>query len=456
MREDIQQFLGEGIAAAKAGHKAQAKQLLLQVAELDETNVLAWLWLSGVVESRAEQEICLENVLELEPNHQVAQQALARLRQQPAQPPPVSPPEPVPPAEPASPPRQRSTTARYQRLAPVSQQQAATAPAKTKPTACPFCQMYVSSMATTCPQCRLPLVVPCPTCGAEVEVEQKSCLECSRAIGTYRHPVEFFAALGAAYQENQQYEPALKAWQAVETLEPDFADLHLHLGQTQVGLGRTDRATRSFEQALKQNPRSPQVHYALGELLRHRGEIEQAYPYYLKATELDPKYGLAWLRLGQLYEQAHRSKDAMQAYQRANKLLGSDSTESRHARQQLGSLQLSLPGVTTTGWAEFSRQMSGPVLVCLLAVLLDSGLRPWWIGWSGWLALFVAIFGTFLWVSADTLPRNPVICQLVGQNGLTSMPLRRPIATFGLVCWFFAFALIMLPIDQLWPQPPNL
>ncbi|MFN8459105.1 MAG: tetratricopeptide repeat protein [Anaerolineae bacterium] len=447
MEADLEKLLREGIAAARAGQKEQAQQLLLRVTDLDETNLLAWLWLSGVVKTRAEQEICLENVLDLDPNHKVAQQALARLRQQPPTPPPE------PPA--SSPPHSHSTTGHYQRLTPIAAPPSQT-PAKAAQVSCPFCHKPASTIATVCPHCKLPLSVTCPACGTETDVEQKSCAACGRSLGNYRRSVEFFAELGVAYQENERYEEALKAWQSVEILEPDYPDLHLRLGEAQVGMGRLDRATRSFEQALKANPHSPQVHYAVGELLRHRGEIEQAYPYYLKVTSLDPKHGLAWLRLGQLYEQARRSKDATQAYQRAAKLLEVDSAEGRQVRQQLEALRPSLPEGMITGWAELTRQVSGPVLVCLLAVLLDSGLRPWWISWSGWLALLAALLGTFLWVSGDSLPRNPLICQLVGPEGLSATALRRPIAFFGLFCWLFAFLLIMMPIGQTWPVPPDL
>lgn len=448
MEPDLQKLLNQGIAAARAGQKEQAQQLLLQVTDLDETNMLAWLWLSGVVKTRSEQEICLENVLTIDPHHELALQALARLRQQP-------PPTPSPQTPPASSPHLHSNSGHYRRLTPAVTPPGQ-APVKAAQVSCPFCRKPASTIATVCPHCKLPLSVTCPACGAETDVEQTSCSACNRSLGNYDHPVEFFSGLGTAYQEHQRYEEALKAWQSVEIVQPDYPDLHLRLGEVQVELGRLDRAARSFEQALKATPNSPQVHYTLGELLRHRGEIEQAYPHYLKVTSLDPKNGLAWLRLGQLYEQARRSKDATQAYQRAAKLLETGSAESRQVRQQLEVLRPSLPEGMMTGWAELTRQMSGPVLVCLLAVLLDSGLRPWWIGWSGWLALLVAALGTFLWVSGDSLPRNPLICRLVGQAGLTSTAMRWPIAFFGLFCWFFALLLIMMPIGQVWPEPPNL
>lgn len=435
------------IGAAKTSQRERARQLLLRVTELDETNITAWLWLSTVLESLDEKQVCLENVLTLDPDNKSARTGLARLEQlvrsappqaespkivqSPPQPPPVPPPPP-------------------QEKRPVPQA------AKASGILCPFCRQTISVVATTCSHCRLPLVVNCPACGAEVDVEKPACTHCGRTMGDYRHKLKYFVELATASQEQQRYGEALKAWQAVEAIKPDYPDLHLHLAQAQIGLGREDRATLSLQRALKENPNSTEVHYVLGEMLRQRGEIEEAYARYLKVTRLDPRHGRAWLRLGQLYEQARRGRDALQAYQRAAKVLETGSVESRQVRQQLQALQPALPEAMMTGWSELIRQMSGPVLVCLLAVLLDSGLRPWWFGWSGWLGLLLAFLGAFLWVSADSLPRNPLICQLVGREGLETTDVRWLIAVSGLFCWILAFVLIIMPIGQSFPEPPNL
>jgi len=84
-------LLMRGIAAAEIGKKAQARSLLLQVTERDEENVLAWLWLSRVVESVEDQQLCLENVLALDPAHSEARIGLAALQQQNHPEPPLSP-----------------------------------------------------------------------------------------------------------------------------------------------------------------------------------------------------------------------------------------------------------------------------------------------------------------------------------------------------------------------------
>ncbi len=100
---EVKRLLQAGIAAAKAGQRQQARDLLMQVVELDQTNITAWLWLSGVVESRSDKEACLENVLTLDPNHQTARQGLELLQKSSANPPTPSPGVSATPAPPAIP-----------------------------------------------------------------------------------------------------------------------------------------------------------------------------------------------------------------------------------------------------------------------------------------------------------------------------------------------------------------
>ena len=80
--QQIQMLLRQGIAAARARQNDQAYELLLQVVELDENNVQAWLWLSTVIDDLEDKIICLQNVLELDPSNQHAQVGLAKLTQQ--------------------------------------------------------------------------------------------------------------------------------------------------------------------------------------------------------------------------------------------------------------------------------------------------------------------------------------------------------------------------------------
>ncbi len=78
---DLGTLLRDGINAARMGRRERAQDLLLQVVQQDEGNLQAWLWLSSVVDELEEREICLENVLTLDPANEAARRGLALLRE---------------------------------------------------------------------------------------------------------------------------------------------------------------------------------------------------------------------------------------------------------------------------------------------------------------------------------------------------------------------------------------
>ena len=100
------ELLKQGIASLKAGRKAEACDLLMRVVEQDERNEMAWLWLSGAVDTDEDRHICLENVLAINPNNKSAQRGLEILQKQSA---PVLDSTPgAPPPNPPSPPWQET------------------------------------------------------------------------------------------------------------------------------------------------------------------------------------------------------------------------------------------------------------------------------------------------------------------------------------------------------------
>jgi tetratricopeptide (TPR) repeat protein len=78
-RATIDDRLRRAIQAARSGEREISRSLLLAIVQEDETNELAWLWLSGVVATAEDRRICLENVLALNPANAAAQKGLARL-----------------------------------------------------------------------------------------------------------------------------------------------------------------------------------------------------------------------------------------------------------------------------------------------------------------------------------------------------------------------------------------
>ncbi len=76
---DIETTLQQAVTAAKAGRTAEARHLLETVLDADRHNEQAWIWMSSVVDSDEDRVICLENVLTINPQNEMARKGLAAL-----------------------------------------------------------------------------------------------------------------------------------------------------------------------------------------------------------------------------------------------------------------------------------------------------------------------------------------------------------------------------------------
>lgn len=191
----MQDLLQRGIAAARAGRRSEARQLLMQVVEADDQSEQGWLWLSGVVDSPADAQVCLENVLALNPENRQARQGLewilARTSQPKTEPPPET--RPIPsqsslaaskpgfvseiytptPAVPARQPSERIVPPD-----PLVVPQPAAPPAR-QPIREPVPPAASERTATIeVPEPEL----PCPYCGAPTEQRQHNCLNCRKSL----------------------------------------------------------------------------------------------------------------------------------------------------------------------------------------------------------------------------------------------------------------------------------
>ncbi len=90
----IETLLRDGLEALRAGERERAFRLLAQAVRRDPTNERAWLLLAGAVTDVEQRRNCLERVLQLNPQHEMARRGLASL-------PPPAPPSAPPAAAPA-------------------------------------------------------------------------------------------------------------------------------------------------------------------------------------------------------------------------------------------------------------------------------------------------------------------------------------------------------------------
>ena len=76
------EVLQKAIQAARAGRKIEARDLLIQVVETDPGNEMAWVWLSGLVDSLEDRIIACENALTINPENQKVRRYLEELQRQ--------------------------------------------------------------------------------------------------------------------------------------------------------------------------------------------------------------------------------------------------------------------------------------------------------------------------------------------------------------------------------------
>jgi tetratricopeptide (TPR) repeat protein len=443
----IDQLLKDGIAAAKAVQthptpelKERAWQLLSQVTELDKTNPRGWLWLSTVIDNVDDKMVCLRNVLLLDPANQAAQEGLAILQQQEAD----------------------STGNSQVMESPI----------------CPFCQQPLPGSVTSCPHCESPLVVACPKCTTLVDVEWETCSNCHHPMPNIRAGSIYFTLLAEEYRGFNRTHKALEALYISEKLDPDQPDLYRQIGEVlgamnqskeaievlkkaivrepgQMGPflalgrvlqqdGRWEEAEAIFREARDTAPDSAEAYYALGHMLLQRNELDNAQKNLRKATKLDPQHGLAWNDLAQVYDRRKNTKVAAQAFSRSLRYLEKDGPEWNLAQERLSIIGSPMPEHQARSWREFAKQISGPVLVSMVVAVIGAGVT-WNIGWRGWLAIGLGLIGATLWVSANSLPRNPVIRFLTGNElGLTDLESPLILGAIGVVIWVSGIALFFI------------
>lgn len=72
--------LNQAITVIKAGDKQTGRQLLIEILKSEPHNENAWLWMTQVVSKKDEKIKCLEQVLKINPDNEIAQKGIARLR----------------------------------------------------------------------------------------------------------------------------------------------------------------------------------------------------------------------------------------------------------------------------------------------------------------------------------------------------------------------------------------
>jgi tetratricopeptide (TPR) repeat protein len=91
---------------------------------------------------------------------------------------------------------------------------------------------------------------------------------------------------GEAFQKKDLVEKAKNSFKSAVYIFPASSVAYYQLGLSYIALGDTERAIKSWERSVKNNPSFPDPLFSLGVAYESRGEYERAEEYFLKAEKL--------------------------------------------------------------------------------------------------------------------------------------------------------------------------
>ncbi len=113
---------------------------------------------------------------------------------------------------------------------------------------------------------------------------------------------------------------ALKDFEIVIQLKPDYAEAYYLLGNTFITLGLLEKAVDSFEKSTLLNPNFAQAYSNLGVVFIELGLFENAVATFEKAVKCKPDYAEAYCNLGGALKGLGKSDKAQECYEKAIKL----------------------------------------------------------------------------------------------------------------------------------------
>ena len=146
------------------------------------------------------------------------------------------------------------------------------------------------------------LQVAVPSCAGPVKAEMHHIeAACLYQLGDLKHAenairsavlleptkVNYLNTYGVILRKNNRIEHAVRSYELVIKILPDFADVYYNCGNALGELGRKEEAVERFESCININPKHASAHHNCANILRDLKEVDSALEHYVISSELE-------------------------------------------------------------------------------------------------------------------------------------------------------------------------
>ena len=139
----------------------------------------------------------------------------------------------------------------------------------------------------------------------------------SRAVAAQPRWAPALIERGAVRLDQERLQEALDDFRAATEADPKNARAWNNLGVTLQAMNRLDDAFRAYNHTLTINPSYALAHFNVARIYRMRNDLKTALHHAQAATQVDSKYGEAWLLVGDIQRRVRQPQAAIEAYKAA-------------------------------------------------------------------------------------------------------------------------------------------
>ena len=121
-------------------------------------------------------------------------------------------------------------------------------------------------------------------------------------------------------KDPEYFNEAIKEFQTALQIAPHYLTGKINLGMGCYYAGQREKGLPILEDALKDAPDNPYIHYMIGLLLETFGNYAEARGYFLKVSKLDPYDSKTWYHVGNCYNKEQHYAEAIPPLRKAAEL----------------------------------------------------------------------------------------------------------------------------------------